>query len=236
MSKATRTSRANGPPSDQDSVAPPLSSAITSAAELWSAIVDRGGLDIQRYDEPIVAELAAQLNLPTVKAFEKALGEGAISVEQLLASLLRAIAPYSQMLSETLAFFSRAGARSSDQNLVIEFDFAEARESLALDLEQFMAWALRVEAATQLIDVPALSPFAAAHLRQVFVRAGITYHVERGRSLQISPREDIVNRWLNQATASKECYLPRRQPPAASTKNCSSGYGRRCGQPPSQRH
>jgi hypothetical protein len=174
---------------------PPLGAApIDSSRELWRAIIARGGLDVERYDRAITTELAHALGLPGPDGFDMSLERHGVTVESLLTALLSAVAPYAAMLQEIFSFFSDAGARASEKELAIRFDFDEARD---LDLDDFRDWAARLDASTSVVDVPELSPLAGLELRHVFVRDGITYRIENGAWIDVLPADRLLRAWLD---------------------------------------
>jgi len=167
---------------------------IGSSRELWRTIVARGGLDVERYDRAITSELARALGLPGPDGFETSLERHGVAVEDLLAALLSAIAPYAAMLQEIFSFFLEAGARSSEKALVMRFDFEGAQE---LGLDDFRDWVTRLDAATSVVDVPVLSSFSGLELRHVFVRDGVTYRIDDGAWTDVLPTDRLLRAWLD---------------------------------------
>jgi hypothetical protein len=75
------------------------SNLIRKSKQLWSELIQRGGLDLKLYDRPLLEDLAEVLGLP-VDSFEKGLSQ--VSVERLVSAFLQAITPYSLMMRDLL--------------------------------------------------------------------------------------------------------------------------------------
>lgn len=159
---------------------------IQTAADLWDGIVTRAGLDLKSYDAPLIEELAKALSISS-RNFRTQLVETDVSVESLLQNLLRLLAPYARMMNDLLAFFARAGAKASADNLRIEFDFSKREKPLDFDLENFREWERRWRQGTALISFDRLDWMRAGELRHLFIKAGTTYTVGDGQWRAVSP-------------------------------------------------
>src|SRR5689334_19647433 len=128
----------------------PSPRVLTSSASVWKHLAARGGLDIDRYDSGLVADLRRQLRLadpgrrsnPSTHLQEQ-LGTRQVPVETFLEAFFRSIAPYAAMFAELLGMFARAGARQSNEHLRVSFDFGSGVKGLDFDLEQFRSWSLQ---------------------------------------------------------------------------------------------
>lgn len=116
--------------------------ALNNGLELWRSLV-ASGLELERknrlagYDAALVNELHERLYPDSVRSFEQDMRQAPPSTEAFLDAFFTALKPFSQMLREVLTMFEDAGARRSDENLRIAFNFDEATEELALTVKQF---------------------------------------------------------------------------------------------------
>jgi len=81
---------------------------IGSALELWDALVERAGHDVERYDASLTAELAESIGLSVID-FRKQLAQESVAAQALLLRLLKLIAPYGFMMKEILELFAHSG-------------------------------------------------------------------------------------------------------------------------------
>lgn len=115
---------------------------LENGLQVWQALV-RSGLEQTRknsfpgYDAELAAVLRERLYPNATVSLEHELRSAPPSTETFLDAFFNALKPFSQMLREVLAMFEEAGARRSDENLRIAFDFDKASEALALTLEEF---------------------------------------------------------------------------------------------------
>jgi hypothetical protein len=130
-----------------------LTDASTSA-DLWRLLTSEGGLQPEDYDEPIVRQLQASLNLSESLPFEEALKSANVSVERFVGAFFEAVAPYVAMWSDLLALFERAAATAGEHNLRVAYRFDEADvPDLTFDLEHFRQVLEIVEVMTARFDL-----------------------------------------------------------------------------------
>lgn len=113
---------------------------IKETLDLWKYLKSNGGLDIKNYDSYIIEELQSELSLPIGKAFEKQLKDENITIENFIIAFFKIVEPFSEMMSDLLLMFEKAGAKTSNNNLDIEFNFDNVKSDLKFDLESFRKW------------------------------------------------------------------------------------------------
>lgn len=116
---------------------------LENGLQIWQALVLSGleqarKHDLPGYDAELVARLQEELYPKATRSFEEELRSDPPSTESFLDAFFNALKPFSQMLREVLAMFEEAGARRSDENLRIAFDFDSASKPLALTLQEFL--------------------------------------------------------------------------------------------------
>lgn len=110
--------------------------------QVWNALV-RVGLeetrvnDLPGYDADLVRELTQRLYPHATQSLEDELRAAPPSTEAFLEVFFAALRPLSQMLRGVLNMFEAAGARRTDENLRIVFNFDKASQPLTLTLNQF---------------------------------------------------------------------------------------------------
>jgi len=115
---------------------------LENGLQIWQALL-RSGLeparkhDLPGYDAELVACLRQDLYPKATSSFEEELRSAPPSTESFLDAFFNALKPFSEMLREVLLMFEEAGARRSDENLRIAFDFDSASKPLALTLQEF---------------------------------------------------------------------------------------------------
>ena len=118
---------------------------LENGLQIWMALV-RSGLEETRqshqnplpgYDAELVRELRERLCPGAKRSLERELRSAPPSGEAFLEVFFGALKPFSGMLRDVLGMFEEAGARRSDANLRIAFDFNQASKPLALTLEEF---------------------------------------------------------------------------------------------------
>ena len=130
----------------------------------------------------------------------------------LLVELLRLIAPYAEMVQDVLAFFARAGAQSSSENIRIRFEFDNAGDNFEFDLRNFRDWESRFREVVARVPVPDIDDLRALELRHAFVVEGITYRIVGSNWTEVAPSDIEVGRWLD-ASPSGRGESPRVPPP-----------------------
>jgi hypothetical protein len=113
---------------------------IKETLDLWKYLKSNGGLDIKNYDYSIIEELQRELSLPIGKDFDKQLKDEDITIENFIIAFFKVVEPFSEMMSDLLLMFEKAGAKTTNNNLDIEFDFDNAKSDLKFDLENFRKW------------------------------------------------------------------------------------------------
>jgi len=115
---------------------------LENGLQIWMALV-RSGLeetrknDLPGYDAELVRVLKEGLYPHAKRSLERELRAAPPSAEAFLEVFFGALKPFSQMLRDVLGMFESAGARRSDENLRIAFDFDKASKALALTLKEF---------------------------------------------------------------------------------------------------
>jgi hypothetical protein len=112
--------------------APEMSSMpLNKSFDIWNVFV-AAGLQERRnkrklpgYDQELVRELNHQLFPGSVRNFSANLRRKQPTVEAFFKAFLQVLKPFSMMTRDVLTMFERAGARRSDRNLKIEFNFDE---------------------------------------------------------------------------------------------------------------
>jgi hypothetical protein len=190
---------------------------IQRVEALWDALVERSGLDIEdiAYDAALVAEIAELLTISD-ENFRKQLIEREVSVERLLQAFLQCAGPFAVMMTELLAFFARAGARATANNLKIEFNFDKREPALQFDLENFREWEKRWRRATMGLTFDRLD-LVANRLKDLFMKEGVTYRMPSGDFEHLTPAEPEVARWLNPDLTDEELLGSLPPPPAAAS-------------------
>jgi len=115
---------------------------LENGLQIWEALV-RSGLEEARknklpgYDAELAGVLRERLYPRATRTLERELRAVPPSPETFLDVFFGALKPFSQMLRDVLGMFETAGARRSDENLRIAFDFDKASRALTLTLEEF---------------------------------------------------------------------------------------------------
>ena len=117
-----------------------VSPLLEDSASIWRFLKLHGGLDIKSYDEDLEQDLRSHLSLPAAGDFEDQLRSSTVGVESFLSAFFRVIHPYAEMMADLLRMFERAGARETNQNLAVRFDFGKDLPELCFDLSQFRQW------------------------------------------------------------------------------------------------
>lgn len=109
-------------------------SIISNATQLWEAFDRLAKLKDEAYDKALTEDIHRSLGIDSHTNLKKAIYNNRVSVETLLAAILNSLQPFSRMLSDLLKLFERIGARQSDKNLRISFDF-ECGEAFDFDMK-----------------------------------------------------------------------------------------------------
>jgi hypothetical protein len=102
-----------------------------------------GGLDVdhEEYDAPIVEDIQVALGFSTDGDLDDQLSTHPVSIEQFLGALLTSIRPFTQMMTDLLTLFEKAGARRTNDGLGVRFDFeSDDVPDLDFDLDHFRDW------------------------------------------------------------------------------------------------
>jgi len=114
-----------------------------NALDLWRFFNKEGGLDVERdaYDGPIVEDIQTNLGFSVDESLDLQLAQHEVSVERFIGALFTAIQPYALMMTDLLQMFEEAGAKTTNENLSICFDFgSEEIPRLEFDVENFRDW------------------------------------------------------------------------------------------------
>lgn len=116
--------------------------ALENGLQIWMALVHSGLEEARKnhlpgYDAELVRVLKESLYPHATRSLERELHAAPPSAEAFLDVFFSALKPFSRMLRDVLSMFEAAGARRSDENLRIAFDFDKASKTLALTLQQF---------------------------------------------------------------------------------------------------
>lgn len=113
-----------------------VSAPVRSTVDLWNALQRQGGLLADTYDAELVHALRNGLGLDENIPLEEQLE--AVSPTQFIVALLSALQSWSSMVSDVLEMFERHEVRSSNGEVLVEFDFtAEGLEKLSFDAGHF---------------------------------------------------------------------------------------------------
>ena len=110
---------------------------VNTTSGLWEYIKKYGGLDQKYYDKDIVTDLKASLKLPARGNFDEQLQKSNISTEDFLEAFFTTIKPFSEMMCDLLAMFEKAGAKKSNKNILISFNFDKKKKPYKFDIEKF---------------------------------------------------------------------------------------------------
>ena len=103
---------------------------IQTTVDLWKSLSKVADFKSNEYDKALLHSVIHNLNLeedipiiPQIKKYQ-------ISIEELLATFIKALEPFSKMMSDLLKMFQNASAFRTDNNLLIEFDFIDIKAPL----------------------------------------------------------------------------------------------------------
>ncbi len=116
---------------------------ITNGFELWKALVQSGLQESRKnglsgYDDEIVTSMALRLYPgKKIKNLGRELEKSPPSTELFLEEFFQCLKPFSLMLKDILSMFKAAGARRSEDNLKISFNFDKAGTEISMTLKEF---------------------------------------------------------------------------------------------------
>lgn len=180
---------------------------LKSASDLWQAIVRSAGLDIDRYDEPLIKELASNLGIPS-HDFERQLSSAGITAETLLLQVFRSISPYAAMMKDVLKLFARAVAQASADNLRIRFDFDSVTDSFEFDLSNFRDWENLFSEVVANLPADEIDELQALQIRHAFLAEGVTYQISGSKWSHLNPSEAEVGWWLSEMPGIPPSEVP----------------------------
>ena len=115
-----------------------ISELLQSASDVWNFLKKQGGLNTNLYDADLVEELKARLSVSGQSSFENVLES--TSIEDFIVAFFQTVQPYVEMMSDLLRMFERAGAKQTNKNIAISFDFGQDIPELKFDLSYFRSW------------------------------------------------------------------------------------------------
>jgi len=115
-----------------------ISEMLTSATSVWKYLRKQGGLKTESYDTDLVEELKSKLTLSSQDNLENLLEN--ISAEDFVMAFFQTVQPYAEMMSDLLRMFETAGAKQTNRNLAISFNFNQNYPELKFDLSHFRSW------------------------------------------------------------------------------------------------
>lgn len=110
---------------------------IETAVDLWDVFTKASNLQKDFYDKELEKQIRKKLALPDTVNIRKSLTQKDTPVESLLAAILTAMQPFSQMMCDLLKMFIKASAGQGDCNLRIHMELGQVDEALDFDLENF---------------------------------------------------------------------------------------------------
>ncbi|MDH0866405.1 hypothetical protein [Mitsuaria sp. GD03876] len=150
---------------------------IRSSADLWGILQTQGGLQADTYDRELVETLIQGLSLDIDRPIADQLGS--VSTTRFMVALFAALQPWDRMMGDVLDLFGRHGVKTSNGEVLIEFEFGP-NESLTFDADQFKqarAAAQKLGAAIQDVETGDLALFelARAMAAQLAASHGLAY-------------------------------------------------------------
>ena len=110
---------------------------ISDAAALCSTFQKASQLKDDDYDADLERQIRIALKLPATGQMLDFIKNQAICVEDLLAAILNAMQPFSQMLVDLYQMFEQASAQYNNTNLQIRFNFDANSQPFQFDLDHF---------------------------------------------------------------------------------------------------
>ncbi|GIT99719.1 hypothetical protein TSL6_02260 [Sulfurovum sp. TSL6] len=109
---------------------------IESAVELWRDIIGKRNFDEKYYDFKEADLIKDRLRLPKDKSILKGLKKLNISLEEFIEVFFEANSSYTAMMNDLLNMFQEIGAKQTDVNLEISFEF-DKNQPLTIDINNF---------------------------------------------------------------------------------------------------
>ena len=198
---------------------------VDSAADLWQVFVQGAGLDVEGYDDQLLSELSENLKISS-KDFARELDRSGITAETLLLHFLQLISPYAAMLQDILAFFARAGAQSSSENIRIRFEFDSVSDIFEFDLRNFKDWEARFHQVISRALEDEIDDLSALQLRHAFVVQGTTYQIDGSTWTNLTPPEVDIARWLVESQTNPATLIALPPPPTVFNSELRALLGR----------
>lgn len=111
-----------------------------TAISVWEFLRDQAGLDPKYYDADIVDDIRSRLHLAKTGKLGTLLKRSKVSTEDFLIAFFEAVQPYAEMMADLLRMFEEAGAKTTNKQLAVSFDFSRDLPKLNFDLEHFRDW------------------------------------------------------------------------------------------------
>jgi len=112
-----------------------VSELLQSASDVWKFLKKQGGLDTNLYDDDLEEELRIRLEISNQSSFEDDLENK--STEDFIVAFFQTVQPYAEMMTDLLCMFEKAGAKQTNKNIAISFDFGQDIPDLKFDLSYF---------------------------------------------------------------------------------------------------
>lgn len=110
---------------------------IQTTVDLWESLSKVADFKSNEYDKALLHSIIRRLHFEEDKSIIFQIKSNQTGIEELLAAFIRALEPFSRMMSDLLEMFQNASAFKTDNNLLIEFDFEKSKNKFNLNLEAF---------------------------------------------------------------------------------------------------
>lgn len=193
---------------------------ISTSRELWHCLQRDAGLDVSwndaiaTYDTAFETELRDSLFGGAVGDFGTLLESNVISVERLLTSFFRALAPFARIVSEILEMFELAAATSSDRNIRIAIDVTPHDETLNFDINAFREIVGRIYPIFSMVSARKWTYDNARSLDDIILESGIIPDFYEPYIDKPKLESVDIQEWLDAMTARTD--FPKL-PPVAPT-------------------
>lgn len=160
---------------------------ITESVELWRVIEGAAQFEQVAYDKAFKDSIKNTLLIPEDISILDFLSENSIAVEQLIYALLNALEPFAVMMTDLLNMFELAGAQRGDNNISIQLNFDNMKNSFNFNLEHFKQEVVMIEKVTTslnvfIIDNPWVLIYPFKNESDIYTR--------------IEPKSDEIIRWI----------------------------------------